>query len=450
MSNQTEFAKMTPSEKYNARIDEWKNPADIRFAGPHVKAVYQQRVQMFVDAIELKKPERVPVALNIGFYPCVYASVSFKEGTYDYAKLAYAINKYHKDFRPDTATTAMYCGPGQAYEIVDYKAYNWPGHGVPDTAPFQFLDSDYMKADEFDLLIDDPSNYFIRSYLPRTMGAFGPLAELNPFTDLNEFPLAGPALAQFGLPAVQDAFKKILKAGKAALEWIQAASVIDNETKSSAGLPSFFGGISKAPFDMLVDSLRGTKYGVLDKYRQPRKVMAAVERLTPIMIEMAIRAAKQSQNPLILFPLHKGADNFMSREDFKTYYWPSLKTVILALIREGIIPYLFAEGSYNKRLDLIADPDIPAGKTLWMFDQTDMKEAKKHLSGWACIGGNVSSSLLITAGPQEVKDCVKSLIDEVGQDGGYILSNGAVLNEAKAENLHMLIDFAREYGVYRK
>jgi len=138
----------------------------------------------------------------------------------------------------------------------------------------------------------------------------------------------------------------------------------------------------------------------------------------------------------------------MSREEFKKYYWPSLKTVILALIREGLIPLLFVEGRYNKRLDLIVDSDIPAGKTLWIFDQTDMKEVKKHLSGWACFGGNVPSSLLRVAGPQEVKDCVKRLIDEVGQDGGYILSNGAVLDEAKPENLHALIDFAKGYGIY--
>jgi hypothetical protein len=49
-----------------------------------------------------------------------------------------------------------------------------------------------------------------------------------------------------------------------------------------------------------------------------------------------------------------------------------------------------------------------------------------------------------------VIDCVKRLIDEVGQDGGYTLSNGAVLDDGKAENLHALIDFTKEYGVYNK
>jgi len=36
------------------------------------------------------------------------------------------------------------------------------------------------------------------------------------------------------------------------------------------------------------------------------------------------------------FPLHKGDDTFMSRKQFETFYWPSLKKVMDALIEEGI------------------------------------------------------------------------------------------------------------------
>jgi hypothetical protein len=43
------------------------------------------------------------------------------------------------------------------------------------------------------------------------------------------------------------------------------------------------------------------------------------------------------------------------------------------LIEAGTVPYLFVEGGYNQRLDIITDPDIPAGHTVWMFDHTDME-----------------------------------------------------------------------------
>jgi hypothetical protein len=44
----------------------------------------------------------------------------------------------------------------------------------------------------------------------------------------------------------------------------------------------------------------------------------------------------------------------MSCKQFEKFYWPSLKRVIDALIEEGIMVTLFAEGSYNQRLTIWA------------------------------------------------------------------------------------------------
>jgi uroporphyrinogen-III decarboxylase len=173
-----------------------------------------------------------------------------------------------------------------------------------------------------------------------------------------------------------------------------------------------------------------------------------MERIVPIAVEMGVRYATASDTPMVFIPLHKGADGFMSNKDFEKFYWPTLKAVMLGLINEGTVPYLFVEGGYNQRLDIITDPDIPAGHTIWLFDHTDMKEVKKRLSGWACFGGNVPGSMLKAGKPEEVEDYVKGLIDGVAQDGGYILANGAVLDDATPENLHALIDTGKKYGVY--
>jgi uroporphyrinogen-III decarboxylase len=173
-----------------------------------------------------------------------------------------------------------------------------------------------------------------------------------------------------------------------------------------------------------------------------------MERIVPIAVEMGIRYATVSDTPMVFIPLHKGADGFMSNKDFEKFYWPTLKAVLLGLINEGTVPYLFVEGGYNQRLDLITDPDIPAGHTIWLFDHTDMKEVKKKLGGWACFGGNVPGSLMKAGTPPEVENYVKKLIDEVAQDGSYILANGAVLDDSTPENLHALIDTGKAYGVY--
>ena len=79
----------------------------------------------------------------------------------------------------------------------------------------------------------------------------------------------------------------------------------------------------------------------------------------------------------------------MSQEQFDTFYWPSLKKVILGLIDEGFIPFLFAEGRYTSRLEAISD--LPKGKTVWLFDQTDMAKAKQTVGQVAASRGTCRS-----------------------------------------------------------
>jgi uroporphyrinogen-III decarboxylase len=50
---------------------------------------------------------------------------------------------------------------------------------------------------------------------------------------------------------------------------------------------------------------------------------------------------------------------------------------------------------------------------------------------------------------QDVKDYCKKLIDVVGKGGGYILSPRSSTDEVKPENLKAMIEFTKEYGVYR-
>ncbi|HXX00656.1 MAG TPA: uroporphyrinogen decarboxylase family protein [Candidatus Acidoferrales bacterium] len=438
-----------PAPQFEERAKAWKSAEGIDFISPAVRDSYERRVQMFIDVITLKKPERVPVFPGMGFYPFVYAGVTAEEAMHDYGKLAYALRKFQTDFLPDTVSgTALY-GSGKILEILDYKLYRWPGHGVPPNEPYQCIEAEYMRADEYPRLINDPSDFFLRSYLPRVLGSLAPLASIGPITDILELPSVGSALIPFGLPQVQELLRKLLEAGRVALEWIEVCRAIDVEAMSTLGLAGLIGGFTKAPFDIIGDTMRGTRAIMLDKFRQPKAVLEAVERFVPLAIDASVHSAKRSRSPVVFIPLHKGADSFMSTRDFQTFYWPTLKAVILGLIKEGLIPYMFVEGAYAKRLDTITDPDIPPGRTIWVFDQTDLREVKKRFSGWACFGGNVPSSLLVAGTADEVSEHVKRLIDDVGRDGGYILSTGATVDHAKAENLHAMIDTGKEYGVLR-
>lgn len=449
------WEEMSPDERRESLIQRWLSPkapdgSDIKFKSPEAEEAYKARVRRLVAAIKLEEtPDRVPVLPLPNMFPVYYYGITVQEAMYDYEKCGAAFRKFVLDFEPDATMGCMGPGPGKFYDLVDYKLYKWPGHGLPPDRCYQAVEGEYMKADEYDMLIQDPTYYFLTVYFPRAFGALQGLSLLVPPTNVLEFypTFSAVNFIPFALPPVQEALKVMAEAGAEVLRWLEAV-VAWNVDIISSGYPLLAGGGCKAPFDMIGDTLRGTKGIMLDMYRQPDKLLQALEAMVPFMVRMGASAAKMNGNPMVFIPLHKGADGFLSDQQFKTFYWPTLKKVILGLIEEGCIPLLVAEGGYNSRLETVAD--LPKGKVVWMFDQTDMAKAKKVLGDVACIMGNVPTDLLIVGTTQQVKDYVKKLIDDCAPGGGFILANGAFFDEAKAENIKAMVDFAKEYGVYRR
>jgi uroporphyrinogen-III decarboxylase len=183
-------------------------------------------------------------------------------------------------------------------------------------------------------------------------------------------------------------------------------------------------------------------------YRQPEKLLEAMDKITPWIIENALMNANRSNNPIIFFALHKGDDNFMSDQQFHKFYWPQFKRVIMGFVNEGYIPYLFAEGSFNRRLEAIKD--LPRGSVVWLFDRTDIFKAKEVLGNVACIAGNIPASLMCTSTPEAVKAYCRKLIEVCGKGGGYIMAGGASVDKADPRNFHVLMEAAKEYGTYNK
>ena len=58
----------------------------------------------------------------------------------------------------------------------------WPGHGVDANTQYQFVESEFMKADEYDAFLDDPTDWVIRTYLPRAFSALEPFATMPPLS----------------------------------------------------------------------------------------------------------------------------------------------------------------------------------------------------------------------------------------------------------------------------
>jgi hypothetical protein len=402
--------------------------------------LYEERVKRVEDAIQLKIPDRVPVIFSVGYFPAKYTGITCADAFYNPGKWKEAAKKTVIDFEPDTCLAT---GPdsGGALEALDFKQMVWPGHGTSLHHTHQFVEGEYMKADEYEAFLEDPTGFIIRNYLPRTCGNLESFQRLPHLSIL----LFSPT-ALLGMPGFEKAIESLSKARQEVLKRNAEIGSLGEELKQ-LGFPTFSQAATFTPFDVVSDRLRGMRGSMLDMFRQPERLIKACEKLLPILLGMAVATAKVSGNPRVFIPLHRGAEGFMSLKQFETFYWPTLKRLLLGLIDAGLTPCPFFEGDYTSRLKYLLE--LPRGKALGYFDTSDIIRVKEILGNHLCIMGNVPCSLLQTGSPQNVKDYCKKLIDVVGKGGGFIMAPRSAIDEVKPENLKAMIDFTREYGVYR-
>jgi uroporphyrinogen-III decarboxylase len=409
--------------------------------------LYLEREKRVLEAIALNVPDQVPLLVFQGFFPAKYTGMTVEEVMYDPEKLWTAEWKTLNDFPSDMAHNPYplrYLGP--LLETLDFQQLVWPGHGLSSNDTYQFVEGEYMKADEYDHFLLDPTDFMFRRYWPRIYGAFKPFEKLPPLHSFITYYMGTPhGFAPFSLPDVTAALDVLKKAGEKSARISQYSRKFMQEAKDQ-GFPIQVGGLSQAPFDTLGDFFRGTKGQMLDMYRRPEKVLRACEKLLPFMIEMGVNACKASGIPRVFIPIHKGLDGFMSMDQFKKFFWPTLRELMIALINEGLTPCPLWEGNCTSRLEIIKD--IPAGKACYAFEATDLFKAKEILGDTVCIRGNVPLSILATGTPEQVKEYCKKLIDMVGKDGGFIMDASTGLDDAKPENVQAMFEFTREYGVY--
>ncbi len=447
MTETKAWAEMTWQEKREERFKQWLAAPGVKFVSPEAEALHKARVTRFIKAIKLEEPDRVPVLLPVGSYPAYYAGSSFYKIMYDYNDLRRAWIKFMDDFGDmDTFMGPGLIPSGRISEALDVKMMKWPGHGVgKDVTMQQVVEGEYMKADEYDWLLMDPTDYNLRVTLPRTTGLFEPFRKLPPLRMLFGGASWVGILAD---PEIRKVFQTLMDLADEYKQH-QAAVMEVNTLAMARGYPSFFGGpMAQAPYDFFADMQRGTRGITLDLYRQPDKLLEAIDVQLKLSINTAIKNYPMTNCPLCMMPLHKGDDTFMSDKQFEKFYWPSLQKIFLAMIEEGLVPMPFAEGRYNNRLKQITD--TPKSGVVWYFDQTDMAEAKRILGRNSCIVGNVPSSIVMTGTKEQVKENCRKLIETCAPGGGYILAGGASIDTGDIANLKAMMEAAYEYGTYKK
>jgi uroporphyrinogen-III decarboxylase len=435
-------------DKQRVRLAGWTALDDRQFESPAIAELYRQRTQRFADIVALKQPDRVPSLMMAAGILARFAGISFADTFYDPAKTGAASLKFVTEFRPEYLLLSGLAA-GKAYDLLGYNAYKWPGSSLPDDVPFQYVEGEYMPAEDYDALINNPEGYMLRNYLPRVCSQLQGLRLIPSLFTPVEMMGLGIMLAGLAAPPIQESLSRIGQAIELISQNLAVASRVNAEIIARHGCPIMMGGITKAPFDVVADTLRGTRSALTDLYRRPEKLLAACDALVPSAIHMGVGSVRPGAPPFVLMPLHKGAAGFMSIRQFEKFYWPTLRRVLEGIMAAGMVPLPFVEGTFDEaRLEMIAASGLPAGRTAWLFDRSDLRLVRKHFTGFACFGGNVPVSLYLAGTPAEMENYCKRLIDDVAPGGGFFLASGAPVDEANPACVHAFMACAGKYGVY--
>ncbi len=305
---------------------------------------YFERDNRVNKAIAMEMPDRVPFQLFVGYFAARYCGIPFSTAYYDPEKWREANIKTITELEPDVYWAQTAAVSGKALEILRPLQIKWPGFNVPPNLSHQSVELEPMKPEEYDLFLNDPSDYIVRSYLPRVLESAAPLAKLPPFRSLLFSTGIAPYLAQFMEPEMMEMLEKFRKAAELQAKW-QSQNINFNEEMAKRGFPSYntFRMMAGAPFDTISDFLRGMRGAMLDMYRIPDKLLEACDKLCNQTLNMIKASPPPEEGSVkrVFMALHRGSDGFMSLPQFEKFYWPTLKKVILALIDAGWTPCPF-------------------------------------------------------------------------------------------------------------
>ena len=407
----------------------------------------EERARRIADAMCLRQPDRVPLIMPIGYMLADLGGITRQRLLEDAEKAQELLEQAALEFQPDSIHGPMPSDP-TPYLLLGDRMTVWPGHGVDENTQFQFVESEFMKADEYDAFLEDPTDWVLRTYLPRAFSKLDGFAEMPP---LNLFVFGSYFLNNVGGFAsgrLGESFRAFAGAVQAMAEGIERM-VKNHQRMVALGWPDGFimGPTITAPFDALSDALRGMRGIMLDIIKQPDKLIAAQDKIARFELEFAINTCKATGIDRAFLPLHRGSDGFMSLKQFETLYWRQLKDILVTLTENGITPIVFYEGCWDQRLEYLTE--LPKGKTVGWFQSSDIFKVKEIVGDTMCIVGGMPNSLL-TAGPAEaVRAYTKRLCEEIGKGGGFMMCTGVgELAGSDPALVKVWVEATKEYGTY--
>ena len=384
------------------------------------KELKASRVQLFRDAANFKKTERIPHFANVVTWKVFDAGYTLDQAMTNFEimekTVVHFLDKYPVDAVLDVGIRNQF-NVTEAFGEGGYYYYTEEVVGVHDHA--------HCTVDTLMEYLDDPTRYAWEVILPKKYGA-----------DWEK--------------KTTEVWKKTFSEYMRYIKYILHMSSVTGKY----GLPSLspnnpMMGAIVFGIEELMSNLLGIQQLSVAMRRSPDKIEEFINRWDEERIQPAIEKVKNGKGPNYKYCFDSSilmlAHTVMNKKQFERFYWPHLKELLDAYAEKGMNIRIFAEGSILRFAEYFKD--YPKGVLTFHLEQDDPFEFRKALPN-VCIMGGMTTDLLTNGTPEECVAYAKRLCDELGKDGGFIFSENKMLsyrNDAKAENMLAVCKFVNDY-----
>ena len=369
-----------------------------------METLYQNRLNRYVTAMQNGMPDMVPIRPFVAEFTGVYAGYTCQELSHDYELAFAAARKCAADFDWDAVCGNMVYGWMGLVQALGLKYYGIPGIDIPANTGFQYREPPegdaFMRADEYDQLIEDPTGFLLNVWLPRVSTRF--------------------------------AVRASRPRRRATSPWSKGRWPCSSISTPSARRPPGCGPNRAPPAPSAASSRppwTSSPTSSAATWDWSRTCLNAATRWWPPArpsCRTCTTWGERTADPDRLVPIgywmHRGGVPFVSPEVFQNIYWATVKPIIEELWADGCQTLFYAEGKWDRHLESFAE--LPAASIVYHVDQGDIFQTHRVLGEKFCLSGGIPNYLLGIGTPEQVRQYCKKVIEGVAGNGGYVMDAG--------------------------
>lgn len=198
--------------------------------------------------------------------------------------------------------------------------------------------------------------------------------------------------------------------------------------------------------------LRGMEQLLMDLSDESPVAEALIARVTDISSAMATRLASCGVD-IVSLADDLGTQNglFVSKEMFRRWFRGPLARVVESAKRANpdVLVFMHSDGDVTDLIPDFIDIGIDILNPL-QPECMDVEAIKSHYRDDLAFWGGVGTQTTMPFGtPEDVRDCVRSRIEVIGRDGGFLIAPTHLVEpEVPWENIMAFVEAVEQFGAY--